>query len=342
MKYNALLSEFTMVCDHIANQPLRAASMVGIMFNRKEAETLRMNLSVVAESLEEYVRRMIGVCAFRVSIPALGKEMWAAPNMLKSQLSPTNRKRIQFVDRKQAIWDDLGAYLHPIFDDLLIVEPMTSKEQPLKDLLRNLIWDIYILTLASRHHCEAVLSPTKVLTRIDTLIRNDQLSSESLSRLSVVRGLFALYSNSQDIPGFCYIGHATQASLSERLDEILEDAYLLEASHLRRFLGFKENTKAIKRDLRNIIKFIVKNRPWAKGILAATTQTAMLSDIPGNPVAAILQAILSKGSDLSDPLLISPVTHRKDIGARMIATYRRYPSFSGAESGGSFRIVDNR
>jgi hypothetical protein len=337
MKYNALLSEFTMVCDHIVGTPLRVASVIGIMFNHKEAETRGFHLSVVAESLEEYVRRMIGSCAFRVSIPALDNKMWAAPNMLKSQLSPTNRKRIQFVDRGQAIWNDLQAYLHPIFDDLLILEPMTSKEQSLKILLYNLMWDIYILALASRHHCEAVLSPAEVLIKIDTLIRNNQLSSESLSRLSVLRGLFALYSNSQDIPGFCYIGHSAQAPLSERLDEIFEDAYLLEASHLRRFLGFKANTKAIKRDLRNIIKFIVKNRPWAKGILAATTQTAMLSDIPGNPVASILQAILSsKGFDLPNPLLIDPTTYRKDIGAHVIATYRRYPSFTGSESGGSF------
>lgn len=339
MKYNALLSEFTMVFNQPydlfgenQNEFQRDASFLGLILRREDPDTQEMNISFVADCLEEYVRRMIGACACRVSIPAHGPKMWAAPNRIKSLLTPTNRKRIQFVDRKQAIWADLQAYLHPVFGDLPPEERKRGEPKPLRDLLGNLAWDLYIITLASRHNCEAVLSPTEAIDRIDTLIRSDLLSPESKSRLSVVRGLFALYSDSQNVPGFRCIAKAPQTSLRERLDEILEDAYLLEASYLRRFLGFKANTKAIKRDLRKLNKFIVKNRPWAKGILTAATQTAVLPAVPREAAGAILEAISNTGCGFSAPLLIDPIAYRQHTGARLIVSYRGAP-FTGNDRG---------
>jgi len=327
MKHNALLSEFTMVFDQSSDifgedqyEFLRDPSFLGLILRREDPDTQEMNLSLIADCLEEYVRRMIGACACRVAIPAHGPKMWAAPNRLKSLLTPTNRKRIQFVDRRQAIWADLQAYLHPVFDDLPPEEPKPGKPTPLRDLLSKSAWDLYILTLASRHGCEAVFSPTETIAGIDTLTRSDLLSPESKSRLSVVRGIFALYSNSQNVPGFRCIAKIPQTSMRERLDEILEDAYLLEASHLRRFLGLKANTKAIKRDLRKLIKFIVEHRPWAKGILTAATQTALLPAVPSEAAGVLLEAISNTGFALSAPLLIDSIAYHQDTGARIIVS----------------------
>jgi len=339
MKYNTLLSEFTMVFDQPSDLFGRDhprfkenSSFLGLILRREDPDTQKMNLSFVADCLEEYVRRMIGACAYRVSIPAHGTKMWAAPNRLKSLLTPTNRKRIQFVDRKQSIWGDLQAYLHPVFKDLPSEKPKKGGPQPLRDVLGNLAWNLYIITLASRYHCETVLCPTEAVAGVDTLIRSDLLSPESKSRLSVVRGLFALYSDTFNVPGFRYIGEATQISLQERLDEILEDAYLLEASHLRKFLSLKANTKAIKRDLRKLINFIVKNRSWAKGLLSAANQNALLPAVPNETAIAILDAISSTSRDHSAPLLIDPKVYRQNTRARLIVSYRGN-AFTGDDRG---------
>ena len=80
MKYNTLLSEFTMVFDQPSDLFGRDhprfkenSSFLGLILRREDPDTQKMNLSFVADCLEEYVRRMIGACAYRVSIPAHGK-----------------------------------------------------------------------------------------------------------------------------------------------------------------------------------------------------------------------------------------------------------------------------
>jgi len=279
-------------------------------------KTQEMDLSFISNCLEEYLRRMIGACACSVSIPAPNPKMWTTPRHLKSLLVPTLRKRMRFVDRRHTIWADLQAYLLPVFEDLPADDAKRKLPAPVgpRRSLHEVIWALYMITLASQHHCEVVLSPNEVIAIIDQLIKSKHLSTESKSRLSVVRGIFALYSHSLKVPGFSFITKAPRISLRERLDEILADAYLLEASHLRRFLGLNANAKAIQRDLRKLIKFIVNNRPWAKGILSASTQLAQLPAIPTDAAGLIFDAISTKVTDPSAPLLIDPIAFHKDTG----------------------------
>ena len=331
MVYNALLSEFTIVVNR---KLMPAWDTVGV----EDLLSGRKDLSVIAACLEEYVRRMIGVCACRVAIPFplsfFYPSMRLNPKRFKSLLTPSCKNRIQFVDRRKTIWTDLQTYLHPVSDDISSEDSESVVPlNPLRILLNELAWDLYLLILASRHHCEVALSPTKTITGIDTLARSPLLSRESQSRLSVIRGIFALYSDSQGVPGLRCIAKAPQTSLRERLDEILEDAYLLEASHLRRFLCLKANIKAIKRDLRKLIKFIVEHRPWAKGVLTAATQTAQLPAVPSEAAGVFFEAISSACLASSAPLLIDPIAfHRYTAGMYMSsqdAPFRFIGNFTG-------------
>lgn len=314
MRFNSLLSDLTLIFDHKQDMfthldnPSEVEEpwpVLGLLHERTDPITLGMKFSLVSDSLELYVRRMIGACACSIYIPAHGRSMWAAPQRIKSLLSPSSRKRIKFIDRRHNLWKDIQEYFRPVATDLsrqLIIH----SDSNLRSLLNKSVWDLYLLALATKNHCEAPLASTQAIDRIDTLIVSNLLSNESKSRLSIVRGLFALFANVQEIPGFQCITNLSYHSLKERLDEILDDAYLLEASCLRRFLGLKANVKAIMRDLRKLVQFIVKNRPWAKGVLSAASQTAALPTIPGETAEKFLEALPGLQNNCSVPVLVDP------------------------------------
>jgi len=345
MKYNALLSEFTLVFDRVADlfqdsedrsRTVKEWSLAGLLMKRTDPDTFNMNLQFVTDSLEHYIRRMIGACACRVCIPAHSRSMWAAPQRLKSLLSPSNRKRIKFVDRRYALWADIQEYFRPVVSDaprqkIIRDEPKHGK-LALGSLLEELVWDLYLLALATRNQCEVPLSPTRAIQTIDTLISSDLFSPESRSRLAIVRGLFSLFCDGQEVPCFRYIATEPHQSVIERLDEILDDAYLLEASCLRRFLGLKANVKAIKRDLRKLVQFIVKNRSWARGVLAAASQTAVLPTVPDKTAEKLFDILPSLRGNYFAPVLVDPWAHLTSTGAQIVVSYRRVP-FSFKENG---------
>ena len=345
MKYNALLSEFTLVFDRSEDmfknsedrsRTAKEWSLAGLLMKRTDPNTFNMNLQFVTDSLEHYIRRMIGACARRVCIPAHSRSMWAAPQRLKSLLSPSNRKRIRFIDRKQALWVDIEEYFRPVVAEVprqeMIRDDPKRGKLALGRFLEESVWDLYLLALATRNQCEVPLSPTQAIQKIDTLVGSNLLSPESRSRLAIVRGLFSLFGDVQEVPCFRYIATEPHQSLTERLDEILDDAYLLEASCLRRFLGLKANVKAIKRDLRKLVQFIVKNRSWAKGVLAAASQTAVLPTVPGETAEKLFDILPNLRGNYFAPVLVDPRAHLTSTRAQILASYRRVP-FSFKEEG---------
>ena len=358
MKYNALLSEFTLIFDHESDYFLSHGEKLdsltlGLLNKRDDIHFRNISLSYVADSLELYIRRMIEACACTLCIPAHDRSMWAAPQRLKSLLSPSNRKRLKFLDHRQTIWADIQKYLRPVANDIQLKKIRANTLQRMKfnelqsfksnkllkidepaivSLLNKTVWDLYLLSIATKNGCETPLSPIRTIQRVNNLMKCDLLSSESKSRLSIVRGLFSLFGDVQEVPGFRYIAEEPHQSLRSRLDEIIEDAYLLEASHLRRFLGIKTNVKSIKRDLRKLVNFIAKNRSWAKGVFAATSQMAALPSIASKTTGQILDAIPGLQGNYSAPALIEPWMHLFSTRARVAISYRKLP-FSGKEGG---------
>lgn len=218
----------------------------------------------ISDSFEATFRVMIANCAAKIYLPSYPRSSWAAPANLKSLLSQSLKNRIVFIDRRNRILKSVIAYL-----------------QPLNGVCDNqaielLSWKLYQLVLATRNNCETFLEPDKVVLEIRKMKETTSLSREGLARLAKLEGIFRCYSLKEDIPAFVFSTTVGRYSMSERIEEILEDAYFLEASFLRRFFSIKSNVAIVKRKLRQLLNAIVKERTWAKGILAVGAQSALI------------------------------------------------------------------
>jgi hypothetical protein len=324
--YNSILCAPT-ICytDNKGLSPaLNLNGITGLMLNKKHREIKGLNKEDVGNPLEFYVRNMLCACASTISIPAYGKSMWASPRQIKSGLSDSASKRLKFVDRSHAVWEAVESYLKPIDDDIRKSLTKEEIERGGSTQLEKIAWDLYLLLLAVRGHSEVTITPSRTLSDIDGLNRRFALRAENRTRLAIVRGIFALYNKASDIPGFRCISNRGQ-SLKERLDEILDDAYLLDASRLRRFFGLQSNTRAIKRDLRKLTAFIAKNRPWAKGAIMAASQSATLANSSAEVMDKVIDLFPELTSDSSVPILIDSDSSFTDMGKLMVVSSQRRP-----------------
>ena len=294
------------------------------MLDKKHREAKGLKKEDVGNPLEFYVRNMLCACASTISIPAYGRSMWASPNQIKSGLSESAGKRLKFVDRSHMVWTSVERYLSPIYGD---VKKGLSKEEIKHGghtPLDGIALDLYLLLLAIRGHSEVPIIPAQTLKNIDGLSKKSELRAENRTRLAVIRGVFGLYNKESDIPGFRCIANRGQ-SLKERLDEILDDAYLLDAPRLRRFFGLQSNMRAIKRDLRKLTMFIAKNRPWAKGAVIAASQSATLANSSAEMMDKMIDIFPDLTSDSSTPILIDSDSLFADMGELFVASSQRRP-----------------
>lgn len=234
----------------------------GLHSRRQATET--MLREYISDSLEAYFRGMIANCAAKIYLPSYPRSSWAIPANLKSLLSQSLKNRIVFVDRRKCIWKSVIAYL-----------------QPLNGVCDNqaielLAWRLYQLVLATRNDCETFLEPDNVVLKIMKMKETTSLSKEGLARLAKLEGIFRCYSFKEEIPAFVFSTTVGRYSISKRIEEILEDSYFLEASFLRRFFSIESNVASVKRKLRRLLHAIVKERTWAKGILAVGAQSALI------------------------------------------------------------------
>jgi len=146
--------------------------------------------------------------------------------------------------------------------------------------LGSIAWALYLLALGARYQSEVVLSPANILQSIRHLRQHATLDNESATRLSIIEGIFQLYSVEEEVQGFSILPMASKYSVLERIDEIIEDAWLLDASRLRRLFSVTANRVALRRDLNKVTRFICKHRSWAQGILSTATQSVLLGSQP--------------------------------------------------------------
>lgn len=252
--------------------------------------------------------------------------MSTSPRVLRPLLSESSRKRLKSVDRSNAIWRAVDYYLKPLAKEVPYGEELETPWWQLE----TTAWDLYMLILAARNQAEAPIDIPQVLWRLNALSDCDGLSSESKARLATIKGLFAAFDQLAKIPAFrCRAG--LELALIERLDEILNDAYLLDASRLRRFFGVGANIRSIKRDLNKLLRFISRNRTWAKGIFSASTLTARLPKAAADAAEKLCEAFPSLvGERASAPVLIEPVAYLNSFISPNceIAFARRLPFYS--------------
>jgi hypothetical protein len=141
-----------------------------------------------------------------------------------------------FVDRRGAVWGAVSQYLSPLSamggDDAAVSE---------------VAWNLYMLVLATRHKGEVVVDPDRVIQGAAKIMRLASVSAEGRARLAQLIGLFRLFDAGCVVPSLrvrCSVG---SREVTRRIDGILEDAYLLEASQLRRIFGLRQNEARTKR-----------------------------------------------------------------------------------------------
>ena len=255
---------------------------------------------LLSYAMEAHLRMMISNCAYQIHMPAFTdtSRPWASPKILKSLLSPSTRKKLVFVDRRSTIWHAIQEYLRPIFNSV------TEENYYAVDFLA---WHLYCLTIATKKECELPISPSEILRFINTIRQDTQLSQEAQSRLSNIEGIVNMFSIKDEITGLRILPKIDRFSVTERIDEILADAYLLETSCLRRFFCFSANKAALKRDLSKIVKFIVEKRSWAKGLLAVAPQHLTLGSSNVGVLERLGKIIPEIQQNKFSPVLLPPL-----------------------------------
>lgn len=264
------------------------------------------------ESIEAFARHMVASCATKVHMPTLSGHDVPSIVKLKMAVTESLRKRISFTDRTNAIWAAILKYLDPIIRS---IGPREYRIGPcgndVWDMLDRIAWNLYLLALASRRRTEVVVNLSDQTKAIYELLRKKSMGPEAQARLSNVEGLFRVYDRQYEVPGFRIMASNQGAAVSDRIEEILEDAYLLEASRLRRFLGLKANIASIRRDLRSLTKYIAKNRKWAKGVLAAVSETGYTP--PNDAMEKFLNALPEGNWSTWSPICIDAVSHLSNM-----------------------------
>ena len=219
-------------------------------------------------SLEYYLRTLLAASASEIVIPAPPATAWASPRRLKGLLASTLAKRVHFVDRDEATWTSVRRYFRPMTDTILRDDSDPWDGGPL--LITEVAWALYQLLLAYKRHAELNIDLAGIMRSLDRLLSRRNLTAEAGARLAVLRGMFASYDQQIQLPTFVVVA-SSDSVFGERLEEILDDAHFLEVTTLRRFFGASQNKRAIARDLRKLISFIVRNKHWAKGAVSAGT-----------------------------------------------------------------------
>jgi len=229
----------------------------------KEEKVLEAGEKLSIYSIEINLRQMISNCAHRIFTPVIYKKYI----QLKNLMPPSIRKKIIFIDKRDTIWHAVIKYLQPIYECL----PTDSSNADF------LSWYLYCLILATKKGAELPFNSEHFEDVTYCIREQNNLSREANARLCNIEGVFKMFSISDSISSFKILPRIDRFSISERIEEIISDAYLLEASYLRRFLSISSNKAAIKRDLTKIIRFILGNRKWAKKILTEIPQNLLLS-----------------------------------------------------------------
>ena len=211
------------------------------------------------------------------------------PGRVKKLLPPSATRRIKFVDRTSTTWLAVERYMEPVLENLREIDASSEGDRKPASLVRELTSHLYFVSLSATRRAAAIVPPVPMLELLDRLTRFP-LSSESQARLAILRGVAACFERKAGVP-VLVCRTRLEAPLIERIDEILEDAYLLEASKLRMFFSPGANWAALRRDLRILLSWVIRNRGWAKNAFRLGEQ---IVTVPGQ-IGVVADALLEIG-----------------------------------------------
>jgi len=316
MNTNNVISPFTLVFPKVLGRRIQSDKRKPVLALTQEDLKACLLLAgqesagprsraILASSTEAYLRRLLAHCAVRIHIPAFAHSKWLSPRSVKRFLAPSVQKHIIFVDRRGKLWDATCEFLAPILsagsDDGCVSQVFLADSDD--GCLSQIAWDMYVLVLAVRYKAEAVVSPDRFIANAARLDKSCSISAEGRARLARLVGLVRLFDIKRVAPSLRLLSDVGPQEVSRRIAEILEDAYLLEASHLRRMFGLKQNVTAIKRDLRKLLDFIVKTRSWARGLVSLSPVPLVGGDSGTKVMDALLGMLPVLQGSVSQPVI---------------------------------------
>jgi hypothetical protein len=293
--YTALLQPFTICLPAVKHEDgyISVDASINEILN---TDTIRRDLIVA--TFEAYASEMLAAYALGLRLTPFSYESWPSVISVVRKAAPSLKKRTKVVDRRRAIWRAIQTYCKPIL-------PWRSKWED-EAMLAHVQWELYLLALATKQEAQVKICEGVVHHILPKLRKASGISREGKARLAMISGVFEMARQAQQSVSALSTLPNRLGILAERIDEILEDAYLLEASALKRFLGRGSNIAAVKRDLRLITRTIVK-RSWAKGVIREAT-TRLSFGIPvGEALGGISELIASNETTVAPVIQIGPV-----------------------------------
>jgi hypothetical protein len=147
------------------------------------------------------------------------------------------------------------------------------------------------------------VSPERFIANAAKLDKSSSISAEGRARLARLVGLLQLFDTGRAAPSLRVRPDVGPHEVSRRIAEILEDAYLLEASQLRRMFGLKQNVTSIRRDLRKLLEFIAKSRPWDRGLVSLSSTQLIGGDSGLKVMETLVDMLPVLDGSLSQPVL---------------------------------------
>lgn len=275
--------------------------------------------TLVGDAFETYVLEMVANCASKLYLPHFKPSQLSLTGINKRNITKTLQSKISFLDTRQSLLLAIMRYLKPVI--IKNTSPAGEYET------RQLVWNLYLLILGARTHSEVVVSPKEQLQIIQSIKTESTLSSEAKARLAVIEGVYRSYSKPEKIPGFKF--YPSGQSLYERLEDIVDDANLMEASTIRRLFSLRSNYAKLRKSLRQLTNFIATHSAWAKGIVKAAEFTGYIPS--GNPLNELIDSIPLRSAIDIGPICLDPVVYKQNITScgRNLVEFYLTPDISG-------------
>lgn len=234
------------------------------------------------DAFELHARAMVSTLSTRITIPSPHPAVWMQPRRIRKNLSPTLRKHTRFADRNQEVWKAIRKYFQPM--ERAVTYP---------EYLDFIAWPIYLMVIASRSGAAVTFNPEVPRNNLKRL-ETRKVKGEAGARLAVIESIFSAYTQTEELPGLSIVPNRNLV-IGERLDEILEDAYLLDASsELKKFFDPRTNKASARRRLRQLTKAL-QGRSWAKDAVRGTTRLVTLGTDADAVGATLGQVLASAG-----------------------------------------------
>jgi len=248
--------------------------------------------------LDLLAAELVRTAANRIFVP-YHKPLFGSPiEEVIKQYPPSLVARIEIVDRDGAIYERVSNYLRPIYEEV--------KDTPYILAYNNISDFLYKLTIASKLQAEADVSMLSFIGFSTNDLRKNVKDEEARFRLDQLYGVYSIYQKLDRIDVLTMLPGVSIPSIYDRINELLNEAEIIELSKDRYLLGIPSKAKIALQRIKLGISNISRNKKYKSYIGAASDliQIAGASHgvpIPSKSVYEVLKNI--QASPYNPPLI---------------------------------------